>query len=64
MFTLMGRGEVELPDSIDELRALVLSQQSLLDEQTSVLDEKQSALEERNDRIETLEEFVLASATR
>ena len=54
----MGRGEIELPDSIDELRALVLSQQSLLDEQTSVLDERQSALEERNDRIETLEELV------
>ena len=54
----MGRVEVELPDSIEDLRALVLSQQSLLDEQTSVLDEKQSALEERNDRIETLEELV------
>ena len=54
----MGRVEVELPDSIEDLRALVLSQQSLLDEQTSVLDENQSALEERNDRIETLEELV------
>ena len=54
----MGRVEVELPDSIEDLRALVLSQQSLLDEQTSVLDENRSALEERNDRIEALEELV------
>ena len=54
----MGRVEVELPDSIEDLRALVLSQQSLLDEKTSVLDENRSALEERNDRIEVLEELV------
>jgi transposase len=54
----MGRVEVELPDSIEDLRALVLLQQSRLDEQTCVLDENRSALEERNDRIETLEELV------
>jgi transposase len=58
MFPTMGRDEVELPDSIEDLRALVLLQQSRLDEQTCVLDENRSALEERNDRIETLEELV------
>jgi len=54
----MGREGVELPDSIEDLRSLVLSQQSLLEEQTSALDANRSALEESQERIETLEEFI------
>ena len=54
----MGREGVELPDSIEDLRSLVLTQQSLLEEQTSALDANRSALEESQERIETLEEFI------
>jgi transposase len=54
----MGRGEVELPDSVEDLRALVLSQQGLIEEAQSRVEEKQSLVDEQHDRIEFLEEAI------
>jgi transposase len=47
----VGREGIDLPDSVEDLRALVLSKQALLDEQVAVLDEQA-------DRIEALEELI------
>jgi transposase len=61
----MGRGEVDLPNSVEDLRTLVLSQHGLLEEKHGLLEEKQvlleenrALLEEKNDRIDTLEEAL------
>ncbi len=61
----MGREGIDLPDSVEDLRALVLSQQALLeqrqalvDEQAAVLEERQSVVDEQADRIDALEELV------
>ena len=47
----MGRDAVDLPDSVEDLHALVLSQQSLLED-------KEMRLEEKSDRIDALEEII------
>jgi len=47
----MGHEAVDLPDSVDDLRALVHSQQTLLEE-------KQSVVDEQSDRIGFLEEAI------
>ena len=61
----MGREGVDLPDSVEALRALVLSKQALLDEQAAVIEEKQAladtqaaVIAQSADRIEALEELV------
>ncbi len=61
----MGREGIDLPDSVEDLRALALSQQSLLeqrqalvDEQAAVLEERQSMVDEQAERIDALEELV------
>ena len=61
----MGREGIDLPGSVEDLRALVLSQQALLeqrqalvDEQAAVLEERQSVVDEQADRIDALEELV------
>jgi hypothetical protein len=61
----MGRDAVDLPDLVDDLRALVLSQRVLLeekealaDQRAAVIEDKQSLLEERSDRIDALEEII------
>jgi hypothetical protein len=61
----MGREGIDLPGSVEDLRALVLSQQARLDEQAVVIEEKQArvdelsgVVEEHVDRIDVLEELV------
>jgi transposase len=61
----VGREGIDLPDSVEALRALVLSKQALLDEQAAVIGEQQArvdeltgVVEEHVDRIDALEELV------
>jgi transposase len=61
----MGRSEVNLPDSVEDLRALVVSQQTLLADKQALLEENEAlaneraaALEEKSDRIDALEEII------
>ena len=61
----MGEGKVALPDSVEALRALVLSKQARLDAQAAVIGEQQArvdeltgVVEEKTDRIDVLEELV------
>ena len=61
----MGSEGVELPDSIEDLRSLVLSKQALLDAQAVVIEDKQVrvdeqaiVIEEKSDHIDALEELI------
>jgi transposase len=61
----VGREGIDLPDSVEALRALVLSKQALLEEQAAVIGEQQArvdeltgVVEEHVDRIDALEELV------
>jgi transposase len=61
----MGSEGVELPDSIEDLRSLVLSKQALLDAQAVVIEDKQArvdeqaiVIEEKSDHIDALEELI------
>jgi transposase len=54
----MGRDTVDLPDSVEDLRALVLSQQTLLEDKQTLLEDKQTRLEEKSDHIDALEEII------
>jgi transposase len=61
----MGHEGIDLPDSVEDLRALLVSQQALLNEQTTLIEAKQalaeeqsSVIDEQSDRIGFLEEAI------